>query len=259
MTNLVLLVDQTQVAIDERERLTLLGIKAAESDDRDIERALENIKQGLLDNRQAATQGKDVGTYTRVREDYHNLVQAYEKISDTDLPDLYLNESLFLSKKKSVKFRDNNLEETSDSHSLNDQQHRDFEPYRDDPEAETLIPERYTDEEPAPTPAARFEGLSSQQIVYSQQEDIGEQDERLNTLAQSVTRQHQLSLQIGAEVDSHNVMLDDIEAQVDNSDGRLNLARRRLDDFSRRAKESGSLLTIIILVFILIILIVLLS
>lgn len=47
MTNLVLLVDQTQVAIDERERLTLLGIKAAESDDRDIERALENIKQGL--------------------------------------------------------------------------------------------------------------------------------------------------------------------------------------------------------------------
>lgn len=254
MTNLVLLVDQTQVAIDERERLTLLGIKAAESDDRDIERALENIKQGLLDNRQAATQGKDVGTLTRVREDYHNLVQAYEKISDTDLPDLYLNESLFISKKKSVKFRDNNLEETSDAHSLNDQ-HRDFEPYRDDPEA--LIPERYTDEEP--TPAARFEGLSSQQIVYSQQEDIGEQDERLGTLAQSVSRQHQLSLQIGAEVDSHNVMLDDIEAQVDNSDGRMNLARRRLDDFSRRAKESGSLLTIIILVFILIILIVLLS
>ncbi|AOW05570.1 hypothetical protein B0I72DRAFT_151381 [Yarrowia lipolytica] len=254
MTNLVLLVDQTQVAIDERERLTLLGIKAAESDDRDIERALENIKQGLLDNRQAATHGKDVGTLTRVREDYHNLVQAYEKISDTDLPDLYLNESLFVSKKKSVKFRDNNLEETSGAHSLNDQ-HRDFEPYRDDPEA--LIPERYTDEEPSP--AARFEGLSTQQVVYSQREDMGEQDERLSTLAQSVSRQHQLSLQIGAEVDSHNVMLDDIEAQVDNSDGRLNLARRRLDDFSRRAKESGSLLTIIILVFILIILIVLLS
>lgn len=247
--NLVLLVDQTQVAIDERERLTLLGIKATESDDRDIEKALEQIKQGLLDNRDAATQGKDVGTLTRVREDYHNLVQAYEKIADTDLPDLYLNESLFVSKKKSVKFRDN-LEETSDSHSLNDQ----FEPYRDDPDA--LIPERYSDE---PTPTERFQGLSSQQIVYTQQEDITEQDSRLNNLASSVSRQHQLSLQIGAEVDTHNVLLDDIEAQVDNSDGRLTLARRRLDDFSRRAKESGSLLTILILVFILIILLVLLS
>lgn len=122
-----------------------------------------------------------------------------------------------------------------------------FQPYRDSPS-------------PPPAPDTDpYSSWSNQQIHDHHSDVIRDQDDQLDRLGESIGRQHQLSIQIGDELDGHVTLLDGMDGDVDRHQSRLDLARRRLDKFRHNAKENWSMMTIIGLIIILVILIVILK
>ena len=135
---------------------------------------------------------------------------------------------------KSVRFRDeaSSTEEDANRAAL-------F-PYRDEPEE----------------PGVDVNQLDNQQIHAYHREVIAEQDEQLDMLGRSIGRQRELTMAIGDELDSHILLLDDVEDGVDRHQTRLDGARRKLDDVARKARDNWSMTTIIVLIVILVLLIV---
>lgn len=80
------------------------------------------------------------------------------------------------------------------------------------------------------------------------QQLLEEQEEHLDRLGHSVSRQHELSIQIGNELDGQEEILDDLDMWTDRSQSRLDKAKRSLDTFSRKAKENGIYTYIIIII-----------
>ncbi len=100
---------------------------------------------------------------------------------------------------------------------------------------------------------------SNQEMFIQHQQELVQQDEHLDTLAQSVRRQRALGLDINQELDDQNILLDDLEAQLDHNDRNLSSGQKRLKYFSEKAKENGQWITIIILVIILVLLLIILK
>lgn len=137
-------------------------------------------------------------------------------------------------------------------------------PPRDD-EAELatrakLFPARYTDE-----PDAAFEGerapnqaqLSNKQIHEYHTDVVERQDQDLERLGQSVGRQHELSLQIGDELEGQVRLLDEVDVVVDRSERGLRGAKNRLKGVAKKASDNIGFTTILILIVILVLLLVL--
>lgn len=86
-----------------------------------------------------------------------------------------------------------------------------------------------------------------------------EQDEQLDRLGVSISRQRELSMQIGDELDSHVDMLDEIDGVVDRHQSRLDRGQRMLGKIARGASENKQMTIIIVLIIILVILIAILK
>lgn len=71
---------------------------------------------------------------------------------------------------------------------------------------------------------------------------MDEQDVRLDELANSIGRQHGLSLQINEELDVHQSLLGEVDEDLDRTGSRLSQARRKLDRVARGAKENSATL-----------------
>lgn len=118
-----------------------------------------------------------------------------------------------------------------------------FRPYRD---------------EPSPSGVDQS-NMDNQQIYEHHDQVMRDQDEQLDQLGESIGRQHQLSIQIGDELDGHVALLDGMDGDVERHQNRLTGARRRLDRIRRKAGDNWSMMTIIGLIIILVILIVILK
>ncbi|KAF8811092.1 hypothetical protein BYT27DRAFT_7231676 [Phlegmacium glaucopus] len=114
-----------------------------------------------------------------------------------------------------------------------------FAPYTDDPEQGLGV-------EP-PEPATM---LQTQRLL------MDEQDQHLDLLSNSITRQHHISLQINEELDVHSGLLEELDTQLDRTEGRLGRARKSLDKVARGVKNNGSVVAIGLLIFVLLILII---
>ena len=68
---------------------------------------------------------------------------------------------------------------------------------------------------------------------------MDEQDQRLDILSNSISRQHHISLQINDELDSHVGLLEELDNDVDRTSSRLRAARKRLDQVAKGAKNNG--------------------
>jgi syntaxin 8 len=88
---------------------------------------------------------------------------------------------------------------------------------------------------------------------------LAEQDEALDRLGESISRQRELSIQIGDELDEHVQMLDEVDRHVDRHTTTLNKARRNLGTVARKAKDNMSWTIIIVLIIILVLLIIILK
>jgi len=93
-------------------------------------------------------------------------------------------------------------------------------------------------------------------MLQVQRQMMDEQDEHLDQLSQSINRQHHISLQMNDELDVHAGLLEQLDADLDNTDTRLRGARRRLDWFTKAARENSSAVMIAVLILVLLILII---
>lgn len=152
--------------------------------------------------------------------------------------------------KKSVRFN-----ETLD---FEDEQPSNFKPFKDDDETDDLRNELFSDL-PPDEEEADLTDSSNKDIFIQHQQQLIHQDEHIGLLAQSVKRQHGLSLDINQELQEQNIMLDDLETQLDDSHKKLTKGHSRLEYFSKKAKENGQWLTIIILIIILVLLLIILK
>ncbi|KAH8778530.1 hypothetical protein F5883DRAFT_626547 [Diaporthe sp. PMI_573] len=148
---------------------------------------------------------------------------------------------------KTVRFQDNNAASSSNSAALDDEAEASArlfnQPYRDDPDG----PEGYRD---------TAEGLADNVQVHAYHSRIlREQDDQLDRLGESISRQRELSMQIGDELDDQVTLLEDQEALVDRHSSRLERGRRQLGRIARSAGESKQMIAIIVLIVVLVLLI----
>ncbi|KAL3431223.1 hypothetical protein BDV09DRAFT_153808 [Aspergillus tetrazonus] len=266
-SQLFLLADHIKLSLLERERAISLSLEP-NSQDGEISRSLESLREGIESveanvkrleesNDEEAADIKD--QLMHLRSQYSDLSSQFRGPTSSSAegesndrsdsaspqftnvkgrsPDLKQPVPQHPSS-KSVRFMDDSVaaEEDLNRRTL-------FQPYRDSPSPEGVD----------------TSDMSNQQIYDHHERVMREQDEQLDRLGESIGRQHQLSIQIGDELDGHVALLDEMDGTVDRHQSRLDNARRRIDKIRRSAGENWSMMTIIGLIIILVILIVLLK
>mmetsp|Transcript_47795 Transcript_47795/g.112393 ORF Transcript_47795/g.112393 Transcript_47795/m.112393 type:complete len:92 (-) Transcript_47795:42-317(-) len=85
---------------------------------------------------------------------------------------------------------------------------------------------------------------------------MAEQDDLLDLLGSSASRQKELAMAISTEVDSQNRLLEDIDLQAEGASNKLDSATRRAGELLKRQKSTK---TICLLCCLIVLLVVLLS
>ena len=271
MTNpsqLFLLADHIKLSLLERQRAISLALEP-NSQDGEISRSLESLREGIEgaeaeqarleaanDSEDAAdwkdqlghlrTQFRDLSSQFHGQDTTSNdtlntpndptLAPDFARVSETS-PDLKQPVPQH-PPNKSVRFMAEAAEQDEDPNRRNL-----FQPYRDSPSP----------------PGIDQAGMDNEQVHQYHSQVLRDQDDQLDRLGESIGRQHQLSIQIGDELDGHVALLDEVDEDVERHQGRLDGARRRLDRVRRSAGDNWSLMTIVGLIIILIILIVILK
>ncbi|GAA6012730.1 hypothetical protein JCM10207_005341 [Rhodosporidiobolus poonsookiae] len=97
---------------------------------------------------------------------------------------------------------------------------------------------------------------ANSEVMQMQRRMMEDQDEQLDSLSSAISRQHALSLRVAEELELHSSLLDDTDEALDRTENNLRRASGRLDQFTRRARDTGSTGLIIGLIILLVILIV---
>lgn len=227
---LKLLADQLKISILERNRLIALNIEPTADDEEELEHSLQTLLQGIksLD-----------GNGTEYRSDALQDEIAFLRKEYRELHTLFKNEEFtFEGQSVGLDITDRNM------------------PYRDDPDTamDSLLPERSRK-------SVRFtdtlvnSDVSNSDLLQLQSQVMRDQDSSLDVLSASIGRQRELSMQIGDELDEHGELIDDMTDNVDRSSRRLDQAKQKLTNFSRKAKGNSHLLTIVVLIIVLVLLI----
>ncbi|KAI0483970.1 v-SNARE [Xylariaceae sp. FL0804] len=155
---------------------------------------------------------------------------------------------------KTVRFSDNPSSSSSSSAAANT---------ADDQQRQDLFGNRYRDNPNGDDDSAGYRdavaGLSNAQVHAYHQQVLDQQDSQLDALGASISRQRELSLRMGDELDGHAALLDDLDGQVDGHAGRLRGARNRVGRIARAAGESRQMVAIVVLIVVLVLLIALLK
>ncbi|KAJ6102342.1 hypothetical protein N7486_004769 [Penicillium sp. IBT 16267x] len=258
-SQLFLLADHIKLSLLERQRAISLDLEP-NAQDGEISRSLESLQEGIqaVEAEQARLADSHDSTGAAALKD--QLVPLHEQYRD--LASQFYGESAQASNSvtpdlvqpvpqhppsKSVRFMDNSaaaaaIQEEIDEEEVRNRQNL-FRPYRD---------------QPSP-PGPDMSTMDNEEIYLHHDRVMRDQDNQLDQLGESIGRQHQLSIQIGDELDGHVALLDGMDGDVERHQGRLDTARRRLDRFRRKAGENWSMMTIIGLIIVLVILIVILK
>lgn len=265
-SQLFLLADHIKLSLLERQRAVSLSLEP-NSQDGEISRSLESLREAIEGaeaeqarleeaNDNEAADWKDQLDHLRTQfRDLSSQFHGEDASSSTlNAPNDQALASDFARatkmspdlkqpvpqhpQSKSVRFMASATDEDEDPNRRNL-----FQPYRDSPSP----------------PGIDQSDMDNQQIHQYHSQVIRDQDEQLDRLGESIGRQHQLSIEIGDELDGHVALLDEVDGDVERHQGRLNGARRRLDRVRRSAGDNWSLMTIVGLIIILIILIVILK
>ncbi|KAB2574998.1 putative snare complex subunit protein [Lasiodiplodia theobromae] len=245
---LLLLADHIKLSLLERQRAVSLNL-SPNSQDGQISRSLESLSSGIDALDAQLSQDPDESLQdqvSRLRAQYDDLSAQFSTtggssagaatLSSPNNPALSADFAAATSqpaRKKAVRFTDADDDDDVNRAAL-------F-PYRDDP-----------DDEGSPDHSE----LSNQQIHDYHRQVIAQQDEQLDRLGESIGRQRELSIQIGDELDSHVMLLDEVDESVDRHQSQLDRAGKRLAKVGRRARENWSMTLIVVLIVILVLLIV---
>lgn len=239
--------------IEESNRLFELEVSSKDND-YELRKSLSKIKKFLERN-------DDGHDYDELVETYKNYLKDVKTIDVADFEYERKVAPKTLTTKKSVRF--NETVEFSSPETM-----KSYKPYRDqvisepDPsETEQLFDGvgAVNGVEDTDSDSQSIDSASNQELFIQHQQQLLEQDSHLDTLAGSVSRQREISMEINNELSDQNILLDDLEGQLDTSDRNLRSGQKRLDFFSKKAKENGHWITIIVLTIILIFLLVVLN
>ncbi|EAS34946.1 SNARE complex subunit [Coccidioides immitis RS] len=269
---LFLLADHVKLSLLERQRAISLSLEP-NSQDGEISRSLESLRDGIESVEKEARRLEEDGdsSFVDLKEEASNLRQQlhdlesqfYENPSssskdtisspnDPSLAEDFVKASSASASttlkhptpqhpvSKSVRFTDTLTAQAEEEEDPNRREL--LQPYRD-----------------SPSPSLDHSQLSNEEIHAHHAQIMQEQDDQLDRLGESIGRQHQLSIQIGDELEGQVALLDEVDGHVDRHIGRLDGARRRLGKFKRNARESRGIMWIIGLIILLVILIVILK
>eukprot|EP00026_Physarum_polycephalum_P020777 Phypoly_transcript_23580.p1 GENE.Phypoly_transcript_23580~~Phypoly_transcript_23580.p1 ORF type:complete len:144 (+),score=22.24 Phypoly_transcript_23580:63-494(+) len=96
----------------------------------------------------------------------------------------------------------------------------------------------------APRDTPQTEHLDNRQLLQMQKDTMQEQDQVLDILADSIGRQKEIALNIGKEVDEHNLLLDELDSKVSSTDSKIRAASRRVTRVAK-ASSTGIMWTVI--------------
>ncbi|KAI7314123.1 hypothetical protein KC315_g11455 [Hortaea werneckii] len=257
---LTLLADQLKLSLLERQRAVSMNLEP-EKYDAEITRSLASLQEGIQDVQSLQPYSDDAKESTELAQLRKQFSDFYTQFygtapssSESGGSNSQSQESQFEAsqrrpsqarRSKSVRFHDNP--------SADDE--------ANDPVAQAnraalwSDQERYRDEPAGPDQS----GMDNQQIHAYHTQRLQEQDEDLDTLGQSISRQRVLGMQMGEELDDQNALLDDVESGVDRHSGTLDRARKRLGNVARKSKDNWNWVTIGVLICILVLLIILLN
>lgn len=265
-SQLFLLADHIKLSLLERQRAISLDLEP-NSQDGEISRSLESLREGIdaveADQTRLANSNDSAGAAALkdqlgpLQAQYEDLATQFHGTSpDATEPTAQASQSSTPDLKqpvpqhppsKSVRFMDNSAAAAAVQDEIDGEEDRDrnnlFRPYRD---------------EPSPSRPDQSD-MDNQQIYDHHAQTMRDQDDQLDRLGESIGRQHQLSIQIGDELDGHVQLLDGMDGDVERHQTRLNGARRRIDRIRRKAGDNWSMMTIIGLIIVLVILIVILK
>jgi len=89
-------------------------------------------------------------------------------------------------------------------------------------------------------------------LLQQQHRSIQEQDAHLDVLSEIVSKQKNISLQIGEELDLHSELLEDLDEGVQRSGAFLNRASKKLSQVTTAAKKDWTSIVMCILIMIII-------
>ncbi|KAK9477225.1 hypothetical protein V1514DRAFT_334559 [Lipomyces japonicus] len=271
-SRLLLLADTTLVSVLEHNRLKSLELAPSTSEEAEIQRNLISLRDGIaaLEREQSAAESdlevkssrslrSNEDTLIRLQKQFDRLLSLLQEggadriisrvTANTSNGEIYKNDAYRSSRSLLL---NNNSSSSSPRPKISKTVRF----------SENLIDVQSNVDESDPLSESAYNARNSatnQEAFLQHQQIMRQQDESLDRLSESISRQRELSIQIGEELDSHVELLGEVDRLVDWGQHRLDGARKRLDKVSRKAKENGSLVTIIILIIVLFLLIILLS
>ncbi|KAK9448708.1 uncharacterized protein V1518DRAFT_417983 [Limtongia smithiae] len=263
---LLLLADSTLVSVLERNRLTSLDLEPSAAEEADIQRNLVALKNGIaaLEREQSLAENDSALSTRSLRTREDTLIRLQKQFDKllTLLQDGGGSGDALVARVASTPSPRPSLVNHSSDYSAS----RGSLLNANSPRPKTQKTVRFSDNlvqaTPDPLSIAADEArnsVSNTEALVMQQRIMQEQDDSLDRLSESISRQRELSIQIGDELDSHIELLGEVDRLVDWGQHRLDGARKRLDHVSRKAKENSSLVAIIVLIMVLLILIVILK
>ncbi|KAK3314888.1 hypothetical protein B0H66DRAFT_563879 [Apodospora peruviana] len=284
---LLLLADHIKLSLLERQRAKTLNL-GSDSPDGHLSRSLDQFRDGLESLQKEQTRLEESGdeskasnladTISSLQKQYHDLTSQFHGYASpatastlsypndpslaadfahaqsstsatsprtsTDLPAVQPKITKKPSASKTVRFSDR-LDLDLEAGGQTQPKYRD-NPTEDDGDA------GYRD-------TIEGQGMSNLQVHEYHRRILEDQDAQLDALGQSISRQRELSMQIGDELDSQVMMLDESERVVDRHQGRLDRARRQMGRIARGASESKQMTVIVVLIVILVLLIIILK
>ncbi|KAK4222054.1 hypothetical protein QBC38DRAFT_490762 [Podospora fimiseda] len=267
---LLLLADHIKLSLLERQRAKQLNL-SSDSQDGQISRSLDQFQEGLdvlekevkrLEESDDQTKASTLSsTLTTLRKQQSDLLSQFNTSSSSSStlppsltkpndPSLLPDFAHAQSKPKTVRFQSPTTSNDPDLEAARSNLFN--QPYTDNPE----------DDDDTAGYANEASNLNNQQIHAYHQRILSEQDEQLDTLSSSISRQRELSLAIGDELDEHVLMLDESERAADQQASALQRARRQVGRIARN-QDSGEntrhMVIIVVLILILVLLIVILK
>ncbi|KAH3675128.1 hypothetical protein WICMUC_002784 [Wickerhamomyces mucosus] len=232
--------------IEESNRLISLDLSSEETD--------YELKKTLLKTHQFLQRNDD-------GEDYDELVERYNELLNQcrqfDIKEFEYHRVL----KKSTIKKDSSVNKKS----VRFNENIEFQPFKDNPSEEAEQEEQeesnklFQNRTISLDEENNEDNFTNQQIFIQHQQSLQDQDHHLSNLSGSIKRQHELGISINDELQDQNILLNDLEAQLDQSDSRLKKGQKKLEYFSKKAKENREWFTIIVLIFILVLLLIVLK
>jgi len=276
---LLLLADHIKLSLLERQRAKTLNLTPDTKKDGQITRSLDQFREGLealekeqVRLRESGDEAKATAlssTLSSLQTQYSDLTSQFHgfptpatstTLTSPNDPSLAADfahaqsssatsprakTTRKVSTPKTVRFSDSPLDLEAQNPPPPEQGTNPLFPYRDDPDTAGY----------ADTAAS----MDNTQIHAYHEQILQEQDEQLDALGASISRQRELSMRIGDELDEQVAMLDESDRIVDRHSNTLGRARRQVDRFARTASESRQMVAIVVLIVILVILIAILK